>query len=201
MSATLEARPLEVIEDGKKTYRSVEVARKQEATSWEMADAIWEDFSSGTAVSDENSARAELLDQITEALVAEGLDYKRDTVKTLRQVAEAWPPSERVDGATFTAHRMLRSSSYPNRRASLERLRDRSANGKVTANAVKVWISEKKPRTHKSFLELVDVRVRAALRAAAKPWHTVAQDDREAIARLLRIVAEEVESGEFPGGK
>lgn len=201
MSTTLEARPLEVIEGGKKTFRAVEVARKQEATSWEMADAIWEDFSSGTAVSDENSARAELLDQITEALVAEGLDYKRDTVKILRQVAEAWPPSERVEGATFTAHRMLRSSSYPNRRANLERLRDRSPNGKVTAHAVKVWVSEKKPRSHKSFLELVDERVRASLKAAAQPWHTVAQDDREQIARLLRVLAEEVQAGEFPKGK
>jgi len=61
MSTMLEARPLVVVEGGRKTYRSVEVARKQEATSWEMADAIWEDFSSETRVTDENSETAEIL--------------------------------------------------------------------------------------------------------------------------------------------
>lgn len=191
---------LEVIAGGKKTYRSVEVAQKQEATSWEMADAIQEDYleESMTRVIDSNQEVGEVIDGITEALRHAGQDYKRSTVKDYRQTAEAWPQAERVEGASFKAHKMLRSGKYPNRRANLERIRDRSATGKVTAHAVEVWISEKKPRSQKSFLELVDVRVRAALKAAAKPWHTVAQDDREAIARLLRIVADEVQDGSFP---
>lgn len=197
----MSATALEVIKGGKKTYRSVEVARKQEATSWEMADAIWEDAQLELADQSDSSHRdlGDALNGVSDALQKDGHDFTRSYVTDLHKTRESWPPSERVEGASFTAHYLLRASTYPNRRANLERLRDRSKNGKVTAHAVKVWISERKPRSHKSFLELVDVRVRASLKAAAKPWHTVAQDDRDAIARLLRIMADEVQDGSFPG--
>lgn len=194
---------LEVLPGGKKTYRSVEVARKQEATSWEMADAIWEDVEADLMDQSIRSERelGEAIDKVYEALTVEGCDYGRSHVRELRKTRESWPPSERVEGASFTAHYVLRSGTYPNRRANLERLRDRSKTGKVTAHAVKVWISERKPPAHKSFLELVEERVRTSLKAAAAPWHTVSEGDRASIARILRVVAEEVESGEFPGRK
>lgn len=196
---------LEVLPGGKKTYRSVEVARKQEATSWEMADAIWEDteveLSDAERSSSDQPALTSALDKVYEALRDDGQDYERIYVQQLRLTRESWPPTERVTGASFSAHYLLRAKTYPNRRANLERLRDRSKGGKVTARAVKVWISEKKPSAHKSFLELVEERVRTSLKAAAAPWHTVAEGDRASIARILRVIAEEVESGEFPGKK
>lgn len=194
------SQALEVLPGGKKTYRSVEVARKQEATSWEMADAIWEDVQLELADQSDSSHRdlGAALNGVSDALQTDGHDYTRGYVTDLHKTCESWPPAERVEGASFTAHYLLRSGTYPNRRANLERLRDRSSNGKVTAHAVKVWISEKKPPAHKTFLQLVDERVRSALKAAANPWHTVAQDDRNEIARLLRVIAEEVQDGTFP---
>src|SRR4030095_14812778 len=100
----------------------------------------------------------EVLDGVYEALTNDGHDYKRTYVQQLRLTRDSWPPSERVDGASFTAHYLLRSSSYPHRRANLERLRDRSKNGKVTAHAVKVWISERNPAAQQTVLTLLSER-------------------------------------------
>lgn len=206
MSA-IEKQPLRVVPGGKKTFRSVEIAKRAETDSWALADAVFEDLAALRPDLALETSRAdgvktgltEAESEIADALTKEGLDYAKTYVHDLFVTSRAWPPEERLESASFNAHYLLRSKTYDrNRKQILERLERKSRTGKVTGQAVQIYISERKPKHTWTFIALVDRRVRASLKGAAQPWHLVADEDRERIADLLRTIAKEVEDGTFP---
>ena len=65
------------------------------------------------------------------------------------------------------------------RKARLEKMVAQSTDGQVGAKDARRWISERRPKTHRTFPELVDMRIRRRPSAAGKPWHKLGPDDRE----------------------
>jgi hypothetical protein len=208
MNAVRKQRALHAVEGGRKTFRSVEVAQRQENDSWSLADAIFEDLADirpdltdidASRSHGVNTGLTEAEGQIADAMSQAGLDYAQTYIHQMYVTSRAWSAEDRVEAASFKAHYLLRSQTYDkNRKAILDRLAKKSRTGRVTGHAVEVYISERKPRHSWTFLALVDRRVRASLKAAAQPWHLVADTDRESIADLLRAIAAEVEDGTFP---
>jgi hypothetical protein len=201
MSAVAE-RKLKAVKSPRK-LRSVEVAQRAEADSWALADAIYEDVADlapvDRSMGSENTGLYGAVREVTDALEAAGLDFKETYVRQLWHTRKAWPPEERVPQASFTAHYLLRAQTYDGKRKQrLERLLKQSKSGHVTAHAVKVWISESKPRHTWTFLQLVEKRIRGSVKGAAAPWHLVAEEDRQAIATILHRVGNEVADGTFP---
>jgi hypothetical protein len=199
--STAEAK---VVSLRRKKLRSIEVFRRAEATAWEKAEAIYADLADRVDVEDSrshgvNTGLGDAEDEVHSSLVAEGLDVSRSYLHQLYITRRAWPSEERIAQASFEAHYLLRSQTYDkNRKQALERLSRKSKTGKVTAHAVKVWISERKPPHQKTFLQLVEERVRGSVKGAASPWHLVTEEDRQAIAEIVIRIGREVADGTFP---
>lgn len=189
--------------------RSVELAKRQEVDSWALADAVREDVHAVWPQDREHSRSHGINTGLTaaeDAVYAQHeearTDISRSYLHDLFRTAEVWPPEERrTEIATFSAHYELRGQQWRNRGAVLERLARKSATGRVAQRQVRVWKSEQNPPALRTFLQLVEQRVRSSLKAAAAPWHTVKDGDRTAIARILREIANEVEDGTFPKGQ
>jgi hypothetical protein len=134
----------------------------------------------------------------TEGILVNGREANERTLLGWAENAHVWPALERVEGASFYAHYALKSPKYDGiRQARLERLRDRSRNGRVTETAVRNWIRDQKPAEKQTFLEKVERRIRLAIKAATAPWEATVEDDRHEIARLLRLIANEIDEGVF----
>lgn len=194
---------LRVVKGGKQTFRTVEVVRQAESDRWAIVEAVEEDIDTAgfsavaraTANEPKGSEFIDFCSEIAAACRGEGADaWKAQTVSRLYRVSVAWPRDSRVSGATYGAHERL--FSREDRVNRLSKLVDRSSDGKVNRNDVDLWLSTLKTRAIVGFLDGIDKAVRSAVLAKGKPWSHVAQDDREEIARRLRIVADEVQHGE-----
>jgi hypothetical protein len=186
---------------------------------WETADLTW-DFiadalpmstgqgrSAGTPRTSEVSFRSEAAREaareVTGRLRSDGVlvDGREASERTLLEWAETasiWPPDERVEAASFYAHRALNPPKYGGtRRTRLLRLQAKSATGRVTEPQVRQWIRDRKPGEKQTFLEKVERRLRSAVKSAAAPWEATEHDDRMKIAKILREIAGEIERGEF----
>jgi hypothetical protein len=103
-----------------------------------------------------------------------------------------------VPEASFYAHRALNSPKYNGyRQQRLLRLREKAPNGRVTETAVRMWIRDSQPAEKQTFLEKVERRLRSAVKSSAAPWERTVEDDRMAIAKMLRVIATEIEAGDF----
>lgn len=191
-----------------KMLRSVEVAKRTERDNWELADAIRADlhdanpnlaaarFGPGVSTGLTDAEKA-----LHEEMAAAGVvDIRQSYLHDLYVTSVAWPEDDRVPGASFRSHYLLRSQTYDHgkRRAILERLAAKSKSGRVGQLDVQVWISEHRPRQSYTFLQLVERRIRGSVKGAASPWHLVAEDDRQQIATILHRIAAEVAEGTFP---
>ncbi len=189
-------------------FRSVEIAaRHDNRDAWELADAIYEDVSSllpadeGIPSSAAHGVKTGLSDAeqaVYDAHREAGTEVGRAYVHNLYVTRRVWPPEERLpEKASFDAHFELRGKDWRNRREIIERLAARSRTGRVSRQQVVIYRSEKKPPALKTFRELFESRVRAVAVQAGKPWHTVAEEDRYALARIMRDIANEIEAGTF----
>lgn len=199
---------LKVIHGGKQTFRTVEVVRQAESDRWAIVEAIQEDIDadplSARALRDDTAHKGadyrDLCSSIADACRAEGADaWKAETVSKLYRVAVAWPRESRVKGATYGAHE--RMFHREDRVSRLSKLVERSSSGRVNRNDVDLWLSNTKTTKTLGFLEAIDKAVRSALLSKGKPWTHVVQDDRDEIARRLRIIAEEVQHSEGKFGR
>lgn len=209
MSA-VEQSTLHVIEGGAMQFRSVELAKRQDnQDAWALADAIFDDVLSllpaDVATSAADGVKTGLSDAETavyEAHRQAGTEVSRAHVHNLFVTRRVWPPEERLpDKASFIAHFELRGKEWKNRRQILERLAARSRTGRATRHQVIVYRSEKKPPALRTFTQLIDERVRRVVKTSGHPWHLVVDADRQRIADLLRVLAREIETGEFPAKK
>ena len=144
-------------------------------------------------------AARELSDKVrAEGILINGNEAKSRTFLDWAQTAHVWASDERVPEASFYAHRALNSPKYNGiRRQRLLRLREKAPNGRVTETAVRMWIRDRMPAEKQSFLEKVERRLRSAVKSAAAPWERTVEDDRMAIAKMLRVIASEIEAGDF----
>jgi hypothetical protein len=112
--------------------------------------------------------------------------------------AKAWPADTRVDRATYWAHHELRGRDYDNRRGRiLQRLVRETKAVRVGPKAVRTWKADQRPGVVTPFLEQIEAAVRQTLKRKGSPWDRVAENDRDAISRILRDIAGEVARGEF----
>jgi hypothetical protein len=133
-----------------------------------------------------------------EGILVNGGDAKARTLLDWAETAHVWSAEDRVPEASFYAHRALNSPKYNGyRQQRLLRLREKAPNGRVTETAVRMWIRDGQPAEKQSFLEKVERRIRLAVKSAAAPWERTVEDDRIAIAKMLRVIATEIEAGDF----
>jgi hypothetical protein len=210
MSAVQTEKPaLHVMQGGAGKFKSVELAKRQDnQDAWALADAVFDDvigllppdaMASGAPENSANSGLNDAENAVFDAHRQAGTEVSRSYLHNLFVTRRVWPPEERLpDKASFNAHFDLRGKDWKNRRQILERLAARSRTGRATRHQVKVYISEKRPPEFRTFIQLIDKRVRAVVKTSGHPWHLVADVDRERIADLLRTLAHEIESGEFP---
>lgn len=205
MSAVAERQRLAVVKEPKR-LRSVEIALQQETQAqWDFADAIYEDVlaagGKGVATPFEvgvSSGLTEAEEQVYNAHRKAGTEVTQSAIHNMFVTRRVWPPEERLpDLASFSVHYELRGKDFRNRRALIEKYAAKSANGRWSLRDMRRWKSERKPAPMKSFRELFEERVRAAAYQAGKPWHTVQEDDRAALAQVCRTIAAEIEAGTF----
>lgn len=150
-----------------------------------------------------SQAARDVASEITNRLVAEGIlidgnDPKPKTLLTWAKTAQVWSREDRVPGASFYAHRALNSPKYDRIRVErLQRLVDKSSTGRISDKTVRNWIRDRKPGEKQSFLQKVERRLRGAVKSAASPWEATVQADRDKIAQILRVIANEIENGTF----
>lgn len=83
--------------------KTIEALQSQESNHWAIADALLAE------VTDTGKE----WDQLQSVLAAQGIDYKVDTLKVYRRVAEQVPPSQRVKGVSFAAHQAAGPTGKP----------------------------------------------------------------------------------------
>lgn len=209
MSAVAEKKPhLRAVEKTGK-FRSVEIAeRRDNHDAWELADAIYEDVlalipESNLVVATTSSGGIavgikEAEEQVYDAHTAAGTEIGRTYLRAMFDTVRVWPQEDRLyEKASFVVHSELRGKDYPNRREIIQKLAAQSATGRLTWVNLRRWKSERKPASFKSFLQLAEDRIRNTVHEVGKPWHTVAESDRHAIAKVLRTIANEIEAETF----
>lgn len=185
--------------------KSVELAiRRETQEDWEFADAVYEDVvenDQGVATPRENTSHSGLLaaeEKVYEAHRQAGTEVTPAALHNMFVTRRVWPPEERrPDLASFSVHYELRGKDFPNRKELIEKYAAKSRSGRWSLHDMRRWKSERKPAAFKTFLQLAEERIRRAVHDAGKPWHTVQETDRESIADLLRLIATEIEAGEF----
>lgn len=205
MSAIEQPR-LRAVNGGKQSFRTVEVVKRAEHDRWDIVEAVQQDIATNPSL----AARAadslpgqrlpveleQLCSEIADACRGEGADtWKTKTVVDLYRVAQAWPRESRVEGASYGAHERL--FTRPDRAVRLQKMVERSSDGRINRNDVDRWLADQKPRKFVGFLEGIERGVRAVLKVKGRPWAKVADEDRAEIARVLRRIANEIENGEF----
>jgi hypothetical protein len=187
--------------------RSVELAMRRETQlDWEFADAVYGDVldmlpdeeSPSSAAHGVNTGLAAAEDAVHKAHRQAGTEVTRSAIHDMFVTRRVWPPEERrPDLASFQVHYELRGKDFRNRRTLIEKHAAKSSNGRWSWTDVRRWKSERKPAPMKTFRELFEERVRKAAYQAGKPWHTVADGDRFALAAVCRAIAAEIEAGTF----
>jgi hypothetical protein len=205
---------LEVLPGGKPVAleRVVEAARRleehEEVDRWEFADDVREAVDALAESQNGFETRGmgpaaqgfyAAIDEVNSALTDAGIiTVGRQSIVGAYTTAKAWPAEDRVEGATYWAHYELRGRDWDNRRARvLRRLLTESSRGRVGPQIVRTWKASVRPADLTPFLDKVERRLRSAIHAATKPWNQVAEDDRQEIGRILRRLADEVQTGEF----
>jgi hypothetical protein len=194
----------EVIPINRTAFRTVEVVRRAEADRWDIVQAVQADIDAEFPAHAGDSSPGpkgpeyhDLCSRIADAAREEGADsWKTQTVSNLYRVAVAWPPEDRVQGATYGAHERL--FAREDRVQRLTRLVERSSDGHINRNDVDLWLSTLRPSNVRGFLDGMEHAVRSVLRNKGKPWSKVEQGDRDAIATFLEDIAEEIREGRFP---
>lgn len=193
--------------------RVVSAARRleehEEVDRWEFAEDVREavdeqtDDQNGFGHPDQHphtkTGLYAAIDGVNAALADAGIiSVGRSSIVGAYTTAKAWPEEERVEGATYWAHYELRGRDYDGRRQkALQRLVNRSQKGRVGPRDVRLWKSSIRPSDITPFLEKVERRVRVAIKSAAAPWAGVSETDRDAIGRMLKRIADEIQTGEF----
>lgn len=139
------------------------------------------------------------IDRVNSRLYDEGIiSVGRQSIVGAYTTAKAWSPEDRVEGATYWAHHELRGRDYDGRRSKvLRRLVAQNQRGRVGPKEVRLWKSSQRTEPMTPFLDQVEKAVRGALLRKGAPWNTMAEGDRDAIARMMRDIGGEVARGEF----
>lgn len=134
--------------------------RTSDAGQWERSDAIRDavdrEMPERRQAADGQVAESPVNDgsyRVIETLAAElhrsGIaeDLAIKTIATYRLVAIAWPEEDRVEQASYDAHRELASKTYDSNRVKImQRLVSRSSRNIVTRADVRTYKSEMKPK-------------------------------------------------------
>jgi hypothetical protein len=169
-----------------------------ESGAWRLADALYEDITevmgvaAATPSTGVNTGLFTVLEEARlEAKRAGVHDLAFNTCRNYFQTARAWPPETRVSQASFTAHERIKSR--PDRQQRLNELVRQSSRGWVGDKEVRLWKQGLKPTEVVPFLDQIEKRVRNALRPRVV-WNRLGDDDRVAIAQMLRKFAFEIET-------
>lgn len=196
---------LHVVEENAPELRSVALALQQETVTWEFADAVYDEvlaFEQGVATpsSDQsNTGLSAAEDKVYEAHRNAGTEKTRSALHNTFVTRRVWPPEERrPELASFSVHYELRGKDYRNRRELIEKYASRSKTGRWSLHDMRRWKSERKPKEFQTFIQIIDGRVRRAVKTSGQPWTLLADTDRQQIADLLRVLAREIEDGVFP---
>ena len=174
-----------------------------ESGSWRLADALVEDIGEDhRAARDDPHTKtglfAKLEEAYWEARDAGAKDLKSKTLARKYTTGAAWPAETRVSGASYAAHEALSPREFDGRREkALRRLVERSSDGWVGRDQVRLWKQHRKPTEVVPFLDQVERGLRSVLVRKGKPWNRLGQGDREAISKILHQLGNEVLEDDF----